>query len=89
MNCGVDHRPGSDPVLLWLWCRPAATAPIQLLVWKPPYATGCSPKKKKKQTLKRKKKKQTLKKKKKKKPAKKKRSVKILTDYFPREIVTE
>ena len=28
-----------DPVLLWLWRRPAATAPIQLLHWKLPYAT--------------------------------------------------
>ena len=29
-----------DLVLLWLWCRPAATAPIQPLTWKPPYAAG-------------------------------------------------
>ena len=28
MSCGVGHRHGSDPKLLWLWCRPAATAPI-------------------------------------------------------------
>jgi len=27
-----------DPALLWLWCRPVATAPIQLLAWEPPYA---------------------------------------------------
>ena len=26
MSCGVGHRLGSDPALLWLWCRPAATA---------------------------------------------------------------
>ena len=26
MSCGVGHRCGSDPALLWLWCRPAATA---------------------------------------------------------------
>ena len=26
------------PVLLWLWCRPAATAPIRPLAWEPPYA---------------------------------------------------
>ena len=25
-----------DPVLLWLWRRPAATAPIQPLAWEPP-----------------------------------------------------
>ena len=30
----------SDPALLWLWCRPAATAPIRLLAWEPPYAVG-------------------------------------------------
>ena len=36
MICGVGSRCGSDPVLLWLWCRPAAEA--QPLVWEPPYA---------------------------------------------------
>ena len=35
---GIGHRCGSDPELLWLWCRPAATAPIQPLAWEPPYA---------------------------------------------------
>ena len=29
-----------DPVLLWLWCRPVATAPIRPLAWEPPYAVG-------------------------------------------------
>ena len=29
-----------DPVSLWLWCRPAATAPNGPLAWEPPYATG-------------------------------------------------
>ena len=29
-----------DPALLWLWCRPAATAPIPPLGWEPPYAAG-------------------------------------------------
>ena len=29
-----------DPELLWLWCRPAAAAVIQLLVWELPYAMG-------------------------------------------------
>ena len=38
MNCGVGHRQGWDPVLLWLWRRPAAVAPIQPLAWEPPYA---------------------------------------------------
>ena len=27
-----------DPMLLWLWCRLAATAPIQSLAWELPYA---------------------------------------------------
>ena len=26
MSCGVGCRRGSDLALLWLWCRPAATA---------------------------------------------------------------
>ena len=29
-----------DPALLWLWCRPTATAPIRPLVLEPSYATG-------------------------------------------------
>ena len=37
---GVGRRCGSDPVLLWLWCRPAALAPTGPLAWEPPYATG-------------------------------------------------
>ena len=40
MSCGVGRRRGSDPALLWLWCRPVATAPIQPLAWEPPYAAG-------------------------------------------------
>ena len=27
--CGGDRRHYSDPTLLWLWCRPAAVAPIR------------------------------------------------------------
>ena len=42
MSCGVGCRHGSDPTLLWLWCRPAATAPIRPLVWEPPYAAGAA-----------------------------------------------
>ena len=34
-----------DPVLLWLWCRPAATALIQPLAWEPPYASDVALKK--------------------------------------------
>ena len=33
-------RRGLDLVLLWLWCRPVATASIKLLAWEPPYAVG-------------------------------------------------
>ena len=38
MSCGVGRRCSLDPALLWLWCRPAATAPIRPLAWEPPYA---------------------------------------------------
>ena len=48
MSCGVGHRDGSDPVLLWLWCRVAAAAPIRPLAWELPYAAGVALKKKKK-----------------------------------------
>ena len=37
-----------DPVLLWLWCRLAATALIRPLAWEPPYTVGVALKKKKK-----------------------------------------
>ena len=47
MSGGVGHRPGLDPALLWLWCRPAATAPIQPLAWEPPYAMGTALKRQK------------------------------------------
>ena len=30
----------ADPSLLWVWCRPAAVAPIQTLAWELPYALG-------------------------------------------------
>ena len=36
-----------DPKLLWLWCRPAATALIQPLAWEPPYAVGVALKRQK------------------------------------------
>ena len=45
MSCVVGHRRGSDPTLLWLWCRSVATAPIRPLAWQPPYVTGSSPRK--------------------------------------------
>ena len=31
MSCGVGHRCGSDPVLLWLWCTLATLALIPSL----------------------------------------------------------
>ena len=40
MSCGGGRRGGSDPVLLWLWCRLVATAWIGPLAWEPPYAVG-------------------------------------------------
>ena len=42
MSCGVGHKRGSDPALLWLRRRPVATAPIRPLAWEPPYATGAA-----------------------------------------------
>ena len=42
MSCGVGCRCGSDPMSLWLWRRPVATAPIQPLAWEPPYAAGAA-----------------------------------------------
>ena len=40
MSCGIGCRLGPDPLLLWLWCKPEATAPIRSLAWEPPYASG-------------------------------------------------
>jgi len=37
-----------DLALLWLWCRPVATAPIRPLAWEPPYARGVALEKTKK-----------------------------------------
>ena len=44
----MGRRLSSDPMLLWLWCRRAAMAPIGPLAWEPPYAKGAALKKKKK-----------------------------------------
>ena len=49
MSCDVGRRHGPDLVLLRLWCRPAAVAPIQPLAWEPPYAMGAALKSKKKE----------------------------------------
>ena len=48
MSWGVGRSLGSDPELLWLWCRPAAAAPIRPLAREPPYAAGAALKSKKK-----------------------------------------
>ena len=48
MSCGVGHRCGLDPPLLWLWCRLAGTALIRPLSWEPPYAVGAALKSKNK-----------------------------------------
>ena len=37
-SLSTNNRLGSDPMLLWLWYRPAAVAPIRPLAWEPPYA---------------------------------------------------
>ena len=47
MSFGVGCRCGLDPVLLWLWCRPVATAPIRPLTWEPPCAMGVALKRQK------------------------------------------
>ena len=56
MSCGIGHRCGSDPALLWLWCRLAAAIPIQPLAWELPHAAGAAVKRKKKKKKKKKKK---------------------------------
>ena len=43
----LGRRWGSDPVLLWLWCRPEAVALIGPPVWEPSYDTGVALKSKK------------------------------------------
>ena len=60
MNCGVGHRHGSDLALLWLLCRPVATAPIRPLAWEPPYAAGAALKSQKKKKRKKERKKEIL-----------------------------
>ena len=40
VSCGVGHKQSSNPALLWLWRRLAATALIRPLAWEPPYAAG-------------------------------------------------
>ena len=42
VSSGVGRRCSSDAVLLWLWRRLAAIAPIQPLAWELPYALSAS-----------------------------------------------
>ena len=42
MSCGEGQGCSSDPALLWLWCRPAAVAPIRPQTKEFPYATGAA-----------------------------------------------
>ena len=42
MSRGVGCRHGSDPLLLWLWCKPAAAALMQPLPWELPHAVGAA-----------------------------------------------
>ena len=49
MSCGIGRRRSSDPALLWLWRRAAATAPIRPLAWEPPYAARAAIEKAKRQ----------------------------------------
>ena len=48
VSCGVGRRRGWDTMLLWLWCRMVAAAPIRPLAREPPYAVGSGPRKGKK-----------------------------------------
>ena len=42
VSCGVGSTHGLDLVLLWLWCRPAAVAPIGPLAWELSYPVGAA-----------------------------------------------
>ena len=54
VSCDVGRQPGSDPGLLWLWCRPMAIAPVGPPAWEVTYAMGAAlerQKKKKKSSI--------------------------------------
>ena len=53
-SCSAGRKQGSDLVLLWLWCRPAATAPIRPLAWELPCATSTALRKERERETKRK-----------------------------------
>ena len=48
MNYGGGSKHSSDPMLLWLWCRPTAAASNQSLAWELSCAVGVALKSKKK-----------------------------------------
>ena len=79
MKCCIGHRNGSDLALLWLWHRPAATAPIRTLAWEHQYAMGTASKRPKKKKKKKKKKKDKKKKKQERKTVQKKKKKKADT----------
>ena len=49
LQVGIGCGCSSNLALLWLWCRPAATAPTGPLAWEPPYAAGVALEKAKRQ----------------------------------------
>ena len=55
VSCGVGCRRGSDPALLWILRRSAATAPVRPLAWEPPCAAGAALDNAKRQKMKNKK----------------------------------
>ena len=59
MSCGVGRRHGLDLALVWLWHRPAATAPTGPLAWERPCAAGAALKRTKDQKKQKKAKKKT------------------------------
>ena len=54
MSCGVGHRWGLDPALLWLWYRLEAKAPVWPLAWESLYAASAALKRQKKKKKKKK-----------------------------------
>ena len=54
VSCAIGCRCHLDPVLLWLWHRLAAVAPIPPLAWELTYATSVALKSKKKKKKKKK-----------------------------------
>ena len=51
MSCDVGRRHSLDLVWLWLWCRPAAIAPIRSLACEPLHAVIGALKRKKKKSI--------------------------------------